>query len=124
MVRMTLHVGWDSDFEGVDPSWDAVSSAIRSMDNSTRDQVLLSLGDMRFLVVGGGSGAFVVSSQEPDKAFSVQNPDGVGEVRVQSGGQAAEFPASIVVGEAVALRAARYYLETGRTDPGLVWAPD
>lgn len=124
MVKLTLQVGWSADLEVRDPSWDVVASAIRSMDNRTRDEVLLGLGDMDFLVVAGGSGTFVVSVQRPEESVTLQNPTGVGEVEVQSGGQVAPFPATLVVGEEQALQAARHYWETGREDPGLVWARD
>jgi hypothetical protein len=121
---MTLQVGWDTDLEETDPSGDLVASAIQSMDGTTRDQVLLTLGDMDFLLIGGGPETFIVSVQRPDSSLTAQNPTAIGMVRLQSGGQAAEFPAHIVVTRNVALQAARHYLQTGRPDPALVWAAD
>lgn len=128
---VTLDVGVIADGvdgeEIEDPTWEAVEAAVRAMDNDTRTEVLLTQGEMDYLLVGGGAGRYVVSVQRPDEALTMRNPSAASrddKVTLVSGGQAGEYEAAMVVSLDLVLQAAHAYLQSGREDPRLTWARD
>ena len=101
------------------PSWEAVESAIRALNNRERNDLYLtpSPGDPEtYLCIGGGAGRYVVAGSVRNLEFPTilddsKSPDP--RQRLTVGGQEGEYPANQVVDLETALSAAREFFEAG-----------
>jgi Immunity protein Imm1 len=108
------------------PSWADVESAIRSLDNESRNDIYLKpfAAQDTFLGVGGGAGRYIVHGSQNGKRFpTLTDPTCIGEhlVPLCVGGQLAEYPARRIVGLEQALAAVRSFYEVGDFDCGVKW---
>jgi hypothetical protein len=80
------------------PTWADVESAIRLLDNETRNDVYLrsiNATQDTFLCIGGGAGQYIVSGSENGTRFpTLGNPDGAETelIPLCVGGQLSEYP--------------------------------
>ena len=113
--------------------WHAVDAArieevISRMDQRRHTETALEGRDWWLALIGGGSGAYIVSIENrmTGVRFELVDPrqsqDQV--VEVVAGGQRGHLSARDVVGREAAVRAARHFAETGEPDPGLDWVEE
>ena len=109
------------------PSWEAVESAIRALNNRERNDLYLipSPGDPEtYLCIGGGAGRYVVAGSVRNLEFpTVLDESKLAEPpqRLNVGGQEGEYPATHVVDLATALSAAREFFEGGGFSESKRW---
>lgn len=105
-----------------------VEQVIDRMDQWLHTEASLLGKDWWFALIGGGSGAYLVSieNQMTGIRFQLVDPDRseVEMVEIVAGGQRGRSPARMVVGTDAALRAARHFAETGEPDPALHWVEE
>ena len=110
-----------------DPSWNDVESAIRTLDNESRNDLYLTPIDASpdtFLGVGGGAGRYLVHGSEAGERFpTLCDPASTDEhlVPLCVGGQLGEYPVRWIVDLDRALKAVRQFYEAGRFDCGVAW---
>jgi hypothetical protein len=110
------------------PSWEEVEDAVRALNADDLNDLYLEGPDKARMVVGGGSGQYIVSVDVPDdqvgvKHFSVLNPQGTDEETIDLvvGGQLADWPTKWVVDLDTALSVARSYYRDGTLDSSAEW---
>jgi hypothetical protein len=105
-------------------TWKRVEALIRSLDGAHRTDVFV--GDpeaQRFLAVSGGNGGrYAIGVQESDAWYYLVDPQQGGpDVVVVTGGLPDCYPPAEVHTLDTALRAARYYFDTGERAPQFDW---
>lgn len=107
-----------------DPTWEQVERAFQSLDANRHTTVTLEADEEdNGLIVGGGSGLYVVTLHRYPEIFTLtssETDDGE-TVRLTTGGQEGIFPKSLCVGPEQALLAIRCYFETCELEPSLRW---
>lgn len=105
-----------------------IDEVVGRMDQQRHTETTLEGPDWWFALIGGGSGAYVVSieNQMTGVRFQLIDPLQSEEdlLEVVTGGQRGRFPARLVVERDSAVRAARHFAETGKPDPGLHWVEE
>jgi hypothetical protein len=109
------------------PTWEAVESAVRALDNASRNDVYLipDKGDREtYLCIGGGAGRYLATGSIRNESF----PTVVDPSKLQGppqelvvGGQRGQYPSHWILDLATALRAARAFHGTGRFEGGMTW---
>jgi len=100
------------------PTWDAIETAIRTLNNNDQDDLYLYLdaGDEEtFLGVCGGDGRYFVSGSD-DAGYPTLLDESKDESEMEDiviGGQDSEVPANQIVDLSAALAAARDFYDAG-----------
>src|SRR5262245_48078344 len=111
----------------LDPSWLAVETAIRNLDNSERNDIYLHPlrgVDEVYLAVGGGAGKYLVTGTDAASRFPTLGNSAASEnqfVLLVVGGQPGEYPTRYVVELDAALAAARSFYDAGGFECGIDW---
>ena len=110
------------------PDWSQILATISRLDAEQFTQVILSIGEEDFILVGGGKGRYNVCVGQTDdqyyKLMDLQKPSDKTEQLV-TGGQSGNFPAQTVVNIQLATQAIQtYFNEKGKMDTGLIWRKD
>jgi GNAT superfamily N-acetyltransferase len=109
------------------PSWESVETAIRALDNASRNDIYLTPRTAEpetYLCIGGGAGRYVVTGSINGQVFPTVVDAGraaePSEVLVV-GGQSGQYPRNWVLDLATTLRAARHFHMTGRFEGEVTW---
>src|SRR5271163_3330991 len=117
----------DSDAtEKQNPTWEDIQAAVRRLDGGTCTLVCLGIGQapVPHMGIGGGEGGKYIVYCTPDNRtfYNLINPGAESaKYQLTAGGQLGNYDARQCVSLADALRAAKTYAETGRTDETLTW---
>ena len=119
----------DDDEEGsFEPSWEEVRQAIDRLGEDGASMVLMAgEEEVPHLCIGGGKGGqyILYVTLADGKFYSAVDPEGNDQpVQVLTGGELREFPARLCVGEAIVLRAARTFYESGELEPSVSWSDE
>jgi hypothetical protein len=107
------------------PDDDDVERALDCLDERHHTELTIVGDDGQYLVVCGGNGRYHVSisSDEHDDTIVLQAvaAEPSGDAMLTVGGRTLRVPARSVIGRVEAARAARWFLASGRPDPGQAW---
>ncbi|HQP89246.1 MAG TPA: Imm1 family immunity protein [Thermoanaerobaculia bacterium] len=104
-----------------EPTAKDVEELFEQLDGERIDSCVLEISDENYLGVAWGGG-FVVSIRTPGISYQlVGDASATGDVVIRMGGQDSDAPARLVTEKPRALKAAKYYLESGSPDPSLTW---
>jgi hypothetical protein len=113
---------WDR----TDPAF--IEEVIRRMDQRQHTETTISGPDWWFIIIGGGSGSYVVGIENQMSGVLYQLVDPAKSehemVEVVTGGQLGQFPSRLVVGLDEAVEAAKHFAETGKPEPSLNWVEE
>ena len=110
------------------PDWTKVETAIRALDATVRDQLILQPDEDDFdtwLAVGGGSGQLVVTGSKAGQSFPSFCMPGVPRtprVLLQVGGQEGEYDNDMIVSLETALVVAHAFFDAGGFECGIAWS--
>lgn len=106
-----------------DPEWERVLEAIREMNGKEHTLICLEGERNSHLTLGGGPNVFVVYATGDEETFftAIDPAKAGGSLEITVGQQTAKYPAELLVGKEVVLKAAKLFAETGKLDPGVVW---
>lgn len=110
------------------PEQSQIEASIARLDADRFTQVILSVGEEDFLLVGGGNGRFnICVGQSDDQYYTLMDlakpPHAIEQL--VTGGQQGNFPAQSIVSIQLATRAMQtYFNENGKMDTGLKWSKD
>jgi hypothetical protein len=109
------------------PTWADVEQAIRSLNNSERNDLYLTpdKSDLEtYLAVGGGDGRYLVTGSVANERFptivNLDKPSSPKELLLV-GGQEGDYPANWIVDFETALHAAKVFYEAGAFAAGANW---
>jgi Immunity protein Imm1 len=106
-----------------DPEWERVGEAIKEMNGKEHTIICLEGENKIHMTIGGGPGVFVVYATGDDETFFTAVDPGKGgdSVEITVGQQTNKYPAELLVGKDVVLRAAKLFAETGKLEPNVHW---
>jgi hypothetical protein len=112
-----------ADWDVESPSWPAVESSIRRLDQAEFTIVSLHSDGEAHVAIGGGAGRYIVYETPDNFTFFNLLSEQAGNdwVIVAVGGQEGSYPAIQVVDVETALRAAHAYWQSQQRDSTLVW---
>ena len=107
----------------VDPEWERVLEAIREMNGREHTLICLEGEGKTHLTLGGGPDVFVVyATGDAETFFTAIDPANAGDsVEMTVGQQTAKYPADLLVGNDVVLKAAKLFAETGKLEQTVHW---
>jgi Immunity protein Imm1 len=105
------------------PEWKRVLEAILEMNRKEHTLICLESETKKHLTIGGGPDAFVVYASGDEEAFfTAIDPGKAGDsVEMTVGQQTAKYPADLLVGKDVLLKAAKLFAETGKLAQTVLW---
>jgi hypothetical protein len=108
------------------PRWSDIESAVRRLDGNSCSLLILGIGKtpVPHMAIGGGeAGKYIVYVTTDNLTFTnlINLAAAQGRFSLVAGGQRGEYDLRLCVSLSDALRAAKHYAETGRTDPTLTW---
>jgi hypothetical protein len=106
-----------------DPEWERVGEAIKEMNGKEHTIICLEGESKIHMTIGGGPDVFVVyASGDQETFFTAVDPGkSGGGVEITVGQQTNEYPAELLVGKDVVLKAAKLFAETGKLEPNVHW---
>ena len=106
-----------------DPEWERVLEAIREMNGKEHTLICLEGERKKHLTIGGGPDIFVVYATGDEEPFftAIDPAKAGGSVDMNVGQQTAQYPADLLVGKEVVLKAAKLFAETGKLDQTVLW---
>ena len=106
-----------------DPKWERVVEAIKEMNGKEHTIICLEGESKIHMTIGGGPEVFVVyASGDQETFFTAVDPGkSGGSVEITVGQQTNEYPAELLVGKDVVLKAAKLFAETGKLEPNVHW---
>jgi len=106
-----------------DPEWERVLEAIGEMNGKEHTLICVESETKKHLTIGGGPDIFVVyATGDEETFFTAINPGKAGDSwEITVGQQTAKYPADLLVGKDVVLKAAKLFAETGKLDQTVLW---
>ena len=105
------------------PEWKRVLEAIGEMNGKEHTLICLEGETKKHLTIGGGPDVFVVyATGDEEPFFTAIDPAKAGDsVEMTVGQQTAKYPADLLVGKEVVLKAAKLFAETGKLEQTVHW---
>ena len=105
------------------PEWKRVLEAIAEMNGKEHTLICLESETKKHLTIGGGPDVFVIyASGDQETFFTAIDPAKAGgSVEMTVGQQTAQYPADLLVGKDVVLKAAKLFADTGKLEQTVHW---